>query len=261
MTRIEKTQINCSAFITLCSTLRKLQSDNPYDLVINGNQASIVKRQINESKIKEFIIDLNFLDELFKAIMTGSMGPLIIKGDAEQYLRNCSWACHYYRTEKESLDEYDHFELFHKIHFADLKSLSVEADIVKQFCRLFRIEYETCEPFVHENKNVSKVVTLPPKKFFNELFRTITFIGSGSFSQMTLDSERIAMMDSLDSLFAIKDLLAAREIDTSSIPDYNLFAIQQDEEAIFAFNFADRHLISINFRYDQLRIEIKKNYA
>lgn len=141
MTRIEKSQINLSAFIILSSNLKKVKSDRVVEIVNDGK--GVVIRQKEEGEKENFEIDLNFLDELFKAMVTGDPGPIIVTGEAEQYLRNCSYACYYYRNENERRGSFDHFDLFHNIHFPNLDSLNIEDDIVIQFCRLFRID-EIC---------------------------------------------------------------------------------------------------------------------
>lgn len=141
MTRIEKSQINLSAFIILSSNLKKVKSDRVVEIVNDGK--GVVIRQKEEGEKENFEIDLNFLDELFKAMVTGDPGPIIVTGEAEQYLRNCSYARYYYRNENERRGSFDHFDLFHNIHFPNLDSLNIEDDIVIQFCRLFRID-EIC---------------------------------------------------------------------------------------------------------------------
>jgi hypothetical protein len=101
MTRIEKTQINCSAFIILCSTLEKVQSNNVIEIVNDGK--GIVYRLKKENEQDDFTIDLNFLENLFKTLVSGNPSPVIVTGEAEQYLRNCSYACYYYKYYKTTL--------------------------------------------------------------------------------------------------------------------------------------------------------------
>jgi hypothetical protein len=191
--------------------------------------------------------------------MAGDAGCIVLEGNAEQYLRNCSFACYYYRNEKDIKGEFDHFDLFHKIHFADLKAINIEDDIVKILCGLFRIDFQICDPFVLCKKLTNEVIELNSKTTFNDLFRTISFSYSNGVSQMTLETDNIKMGDSLDALFAIKDLLFARQIDTSSIPEYSVFAIGQDEQIEFRFETPNRQFINIIFKYDKLKLDIKKN--
>jgi hypothetical protein len=139
--------------------------------------------------------------------------------------------------------------------------LATIINIIKQLCGLFRIDYKICLPFILCNKGSNKNVELPPKKVFNEIFRTVTISQIDNSIQISFESGKLEKKDSLDSLFAIKDLLFAKGIDTSSIPEYSLFSIQQDEEVLYSFNSTNGHLINIAFKYDHLKVDIKKNCA
>ena len=67
------------------------------------------------------------------------------------------------------------------------------------------------------------------------------------------------MRDSLDSLFATKDLLSARGIDTKLIPEYHQFSIQQNEQIHYSFGTLSGLQIQLTFRYDYFKIDFIKN--
>jgi hypothetical protein len=256
MTRIEKSQINLSAFIILSSNLKKVKSDRIVEIVNDGK--GIVIRQKEEGEKENFEIDLNFLDELFKAMVTGHPGPVIVNGEAEQYLRNCSYACYYYRNENERKGEFDHFDLFHNIHFPDFETLNINDDIVRQFCRLFRIDENLCMPFIDCQDNITQTIKLPEKEVFNQVFSQLTLSEDGATKTLTFESYPLKMNESLDTLFSIKDLLSCRKIDTSKIPEYNWFSIQQDEEVIYSFTINEMG-IEISFMYKGIIVKMNKN--
>lgn len=257
MNRIEKTQINISAFIILSSTLKKVKSDKIVEIVNDGR--GIVLRPKEEHEKDEFSIDLTFQDELFNAIVTGDPRPLVVTGEAEQYLRNNSYACYYYRKDNERNGEFDHFDLFHEIHFPDKSTLEVDQDIVKKICGLFRVDFTKCLPFFSSSLTENKKIKLPPKKVFNEIFENLSIASASGSIQLSFESGKLEMRDSLDSLFAIKDLLSARYIDTKQIPEYNWFAIQQNEQVHFPFATLSGLKIHLTYRYDYLKIDIIRN--
>ncbi len=248
MTRIEKTEINASAFIILSSTLKELQSDNKIKIVNEGRGVRIRKKEKHE---KDFTIDLTFLDTLFGAMVTGTMGPLVVTGEAEKYLRNCSYACDYHLNEAERMGEFDHFGLFHNIHFSNVENIGQDEEIIRLFCGLFRVDFKICQPFLTSSAEDEKVIDLPAKKVFNEIFSTITL----STQRLIFKSGTLDMRDSLNSLFATKDLLFAKGIDASSIPEYHVFSIQQNEEANFNFETKSGLKIRLTFRYVLFKVE------
>lgn len=259
MTRIEKTQINISAFITLSSILKNVQSDKIIEIVNDGG--SVILRDKEEHEKENLSIDLTFLAELFKAMVTGVPGPVILTGEAEQYLRNCSYACYYYRNESERRGLFDHFDLFHKIHFSNVETSNLDEDIVLQFCGLFRINPENVILFDKCNANCNSTIKLPEKKVFNQIFDSMQIDGDTKHYSLTVESYPLEMNESLDSLFAIKDLLSCRWIDTKIIPEYNLFSIQRDQELSYSFKTVTGMEFIITFRYDKLKVEMKKSSA
>lgn len=256
MTRIEKTKINISAFIILSSILEEVQSDHITEIIDNGRD--IVKRSKKENEKEAFLIDLTFLNKLSEDLLKGSQ-TIIIDNEDEKYLRNCSFACYYYRNENDRKGEFDHFDLFHNIHFANRNTSNIENDILKQLCGLFRIDYKLCLPFINCEKNIDRVVKLPSKVLFNQIFDNIIFKQFENLWQVTFESYTLNMMESLDSLFCIKDLFSCRGIDTKSIPEYNCFSIQENEEVKFSFKTVNGHKIIISFKYNRLIVDIIKN--
>jgi len=259
MVRIEKTQINNSAFIVLCSTLKKIKSDNVIDILDEGK--SVIYRKKEESEKENFEIDLEFLDVLFKALVTGDPGPVIVTGDDEKYLKNCSYACYYYRYENIEPSDYDHFSLFHKIHFSSQNILDNEKYFFRLLCGLFLVDFKLCLPFTNCENNIIKDIDLPEKHGFNQIFKTLKYRIETSREVLILESYPLTMMESLDSLFAIKDLLSCSKIDTSIIPEYNWFSIQRNEEVKFTFELFANYSLLISFRYDRLLLSINKNCA
>ena len=186
MTRIEKTQINISAFIILSSVLKELQSDNNVEIVNNGK--GFVYRPKEEHEKENFSIDLTFQDELFKALVGGDPRPLILTGEAEQYLRNNSYACYYYRKENKRNGDFDHFDLFHEIHFPNKNTLDIDQDIVKKICGLFRVDFVQCSPFFNSSLTENKKIVLPPKKVFNEIFSNLFIASDSSSTQLSFET-------------------------------------------------------------------------
>lgn len=257
MTRVEKTQINASAFIILCSTLEKIQSDRVIEPV--GN--SILIRQKSEQEKEDFTLELTFLKQMFDKLLMGGPGLLIVSGEAEKYLRNCSYACHYYQKENEITGPFDHFRLFHDIHFSDIRTGEDDRAIVNQFCRLFRIPSDICLPFINcSDKSNSKIDLSKSRqqKPFNEIFSTVSMDRISDSFHMVFESEELNMQSSLDSLFAVKDLLFARGIDTSNIPEQNWFSIGRNEEVKYPFISRDGLAVRLTFKYSYLKVEIWK---
>lgn len=250
MTRIEKTQINCSAFITLSATLKEVRSENIIE--ISNDSQQILLRQKKKHEKEDFTIDLSFLSQLSSALLLGGVEPLILKGEAEKYLRNCSFACYYYRVEKDRNEDFDHFDIFHKIHFDSDKN---EETILKLFCRIFRIDFNLCKE-IFEKDFESKTINLKPKETFNELFRTINLVNKENLHQLIFESSKLEMIQSLDSLFACKDLLFSKGIDTSKIMEYPVFGIQQDEKIVFSFIISQKMEMELHFKYDYFEVNV-----
>jgi hypothetical protein len=255
MTRIEKTQINASGFIILSSTLKKIQSDNITEIVNEGK--GIVHRKKEKHEQDDFSINLDFLQDIFKAMVTGDMAPIVLSGEAESYLRNCSFACYYYRKENERRGEFDHFDLFHNIHFPTSDKANSIENIIQLFCGLFRIDFDACRPFFSKVKEEEKTLVLPPQKVFNEVFTSIKFQNNNDSKQLTFESGLLDMNKSLDSLFATKDLLFANGLNTASIPEHHVFSIEQRDEVKYEFKSTTDLEIKLTFRYDYFKVEFK----
>jgi hypothetical protein len=136
MVRIEKTQINIGGFITILSTLEKIQSDKVIEIKDEGR--SVILRPKEEFEKEDFRINLTRLTELFQKMVSGGARSLLISDEEETYIRNCSYACSYFQKENESYGEFDHFRLFHEIHFTKTEQEYFEKDLMELFCRLFR---------------------------------------------------------------------------------------------------------------------------
>ena len=256
MTRIEKTQINASGFIILSSTLKKIQSDNIIEIV--NEVKGVVYKKKEEHEKDDFSIGLDFLQEIFNAMVTDDMAPLVLTNEAESYLRNCSFACYYYRKENERRGEFDHFGLFHNIHFPISDKANSIENIIQLFCGLFRIDFEVCRQFFSKDKEEEKTILLPPPIVFNEIFKSIKFQNSNDSKQLTFESGLLDMSKSLDSLYATKDLFFANGLNTTSIPEHHVFSIGQHDEVNYEFKEATDFEITLTFRYDYFRVEFKK---
>ena len=257
MTRIEKTQINCSAFIILTATLKKVQSDSVIEIV-NDGQGIVVRPKKPEEK-EEFYIDLTFLDQMFTKLVMTDHSPLLVTGEAEKYLRNCSFACYYFRKENERLENFDHFDTFHENHFLKTDNIENESILLKQFCQLFRIEYSHCLPFTNCDNVSNSSIQLPDKKTFNDVFKSIEINRQDKRQEIIFESYKLTMMESLDTLFAIKDLLFSKGIDTTAIPEYHWFSIGQDEEVHYNFITINGQRTEVSFKYDNVKFKIEKN--
>jgi hypothetical protein len=259
MTRIEKTQVNVGAFIILCSTLEKIQSDKIIEI---GNEGtSITLRHKAESEKEILTLDLSLLNELFKSMVSGDPAPLVVNGEAEKYLKNCSFACDFYRNENEKFGSFDHFDLFHKIHFKGILVDKLEEEIIKHFCGLFRIEFSLCSTFFSNRSIANETIKLPVKRAFNEIFQNLTISIKENERSLVFDSCHLTMKESLDALFTVKDLLSSYRIDVSQIPEYNWFSIPENDTITFKFLTLHDFRIKISFKYDQVVVEINKNCA
>jgi len=254
MTRIEDTELNFTAFLIMLSTLKKVQTPDRFTPIIEDNKLSIVETT-PEIKAEQFSPDLNFLEKLFIQLDLGKYNPLILTGEDEEYLKKCSHACYYVYNEPPTVKQFDPFNVFHTIHFKDVSALTFEQAFIQHFCEMFRIEYSISIPFINCQKNIeTKKQTLN-----NRFFKTVVFTEENNTIQISFESETLILKHSLDALFMIKDLLFARGIDTSSIPESSVFAIPQNTQVIFPFNSQYGQLITIIFRNDNIKLEIKKN--
>ena len=107
MVRIEKTEINASAFIILMSTLQKIKDKKIVEIAGKG----IVIRDKKPQETEEFSIDLALLKKMFEKFVTGGPKALVVDGADEDYLRNLSYACDFYQKEEHKFGEFDHFAL------------------------------------------------------------------------------------------------------------------------------------------------------
>jgi hypothetical protein len=258
MTRIEKTKINCSAFMILTAALKNAQSEKIIEIVNDGS--SVTFRPKKEEEKDEFYIDLTFLDKLANKLLMTDHSPLLVTGDAEKYLRNCSFACFYFRKENERFESFDPFEIFHEIHFPKIENNENELILLNQFCLLFRIDYSNCLTFINNSKESNLLIQLPAKKHFNDIFESINIYQFDKSKEIVFESYKLTMMDSLDTLFSIKDLLFSKGIDTSIIPEYHIFGIEQYEEVHYNFSNFKKQRIEITFRYDYVRFRIEEAF-
>ena len=257
MTRIEKTQINCSAFTILTSTLKDVQSDKIIEIVNDGK--GVIMRNKKQDEKEDFQIDLKFLEQMFTKLALTDPSPLLVTGDAKEYLKNCSYACYYFRKEKKRRGDFDHFDIFHEIHFQETPADENESILLRQFCRLFRIDFNKCLPYI-DCKEISDLTSkLPEKKVFNEIFKTIYIKTIDLQKQIIFDSHNLTMMESLDTLFAIKDLLYSKGIDTTKIPEQNWFTIGQNDEVKYEFTSINGQKIIVTFTYDHVIFTMIKN--
>lgn len=252
MITIEKTQINISALITLCGTLKEINSNKIVQISDDGKKVSIRDREENE--YEDFRIDLKFLDEIFGEVVNQTPRTLIFENDAEKYLKNCSFACDYYRPGKHISDKYDHFKIFHNIHFEEEKDS--ENNVKVYFCRMFRIDDELFKGFndcLEENKDL----TLESNGAFNHIFKKLV-IRSNNELTYKFTTENIEYHQVNDALFSIKDLLSNKGYDVSQIPNRLFFTMQQGGKLNYIFSLGTSDMILQAENYS-LSVEFRKN--
>lgn len=255
MVRIEKTEINCSAFIILTATLKELQNDRVVEIVNDGRSVRI--RNKEEFEKEEFTIDLTLMEGLFDDfIVKSSPKALMLDGKDEEYLRNLSFACDYYKKEEHYLGEFDHFGLFHNIHFVDTPSQEVENTLLRLFCGLFRIDFVKCQPFLQSDKNIDLSTSLPTKEVFNQVFESIIISSTNNKASITFESCELDYRDALNTLYSIKDLLAGKRIDVSQIPEHHVFSVSLTDRLNFEFTTINNYDISIVFMHNYVKFEM-----
>lgn len=255
MTRIEKTQINLSAFIVISSTLKEIQSDQIIEITDGGKKVIIRPKKAHEKH--QLSIDLTFLEQISKTFLFGAHAPIVLTGEAEQYLRSCSYACYYYKTESKELTPLDFFGLFHQVHFTDIPADNFADVFVQRLLGLFRIDPLLAKTFL---KPITVEIghKLNEPKAVNEVFSRLVFTTENGRNKMILESGKIDMMKSIDSLFSAKDLLFASGFNVQIIPESHVFAIQKDEQVSYKFENTAINMTLI-FKYDQFKIEVLLN--
>ncbi len=67
------------------------------------------------------------------------------------------------RMENERKGLFDHFDLFHNIHFSSVELADLDKDIILQFCGLFRVDPDKMAPFNNCKVNTNSTTKLPEK--------------------------------------------------------------------------------------------------
>ena len=257
MIRIEKTEINCAAFIILTSTLDQVQSTEVFEIA--DNYSSFKIRPKTKDEQQDLTIDLSFLKEIFGKFVRG-LAPIVATNEAEKYIKKCSHACYYFRTENNDVNDFDSFDIFHEIHFQNIPSSENDLALLRQFCRLFRIDFKFCLPFENCQENEA-LIELPPKIAFNEVFKSIHIKKIDSQHQIIFESQKLDMRDSINTLFTIKDLLFSRGFNVTQIPELGNFSIQQNEQVEYSFESENGQKIILTFKYELVKFAIIKNAA
>lgn len=251
MITIEKTQLNISALITLCGTLKEIKSNKIVEISDNGKKISIRDRKENE--YEDFRIDLKFLDEIFTEAVNQTPRTLIFENDAEKYLKNCSFACDYYRPENHITDKFDHFKIFHNIHFKETNDS--ENDVKTYFCQMFRIDNELFKGYNDCHKE-NKELNLESNGAFNHIFKKLLIRHNDELTYK-FTTENIEYHEVNDALFSIKDLLSNKGYDVSHIPSRHFFSMQQGEKLNYNFSLGSSEII-IEVENHSLNVEFKK---
>ncbi|UEQ76638.1 hypothetical protein [Chryseobacterium arthrosphaerae] len=253
MITIEKTEINASALLSIVATLKDINSEKIISVSEDGQKVMIRDRRDDE--YEDFRIDLKFLDDIFSEIVNGIRRTLEFNDESEKYLKNCSFACSYYRQPDHSDRKFDHFQIFHDIHFEE--TLDAENDIKIYFCRLFRIDDEIFNNFNDCSANESEL-ELPSDGGFNHYFKKLIIEKKEKLSFRFL-SEKIEYSKISDILYSIKDLLINKGYDVSQIPNVKFFVIRQDQTLTYNFNLGKTEMeIKIEMGDQKVMVSFEK---
>ncbi|BDS11493.1 hypothetical protein [Aureispira anguillae] len=261
MLRIEKTQLNISALITMSSGLKKLQSNTITEMMDKGEKAGqvIITREKRENEKTDLQLSLELLNKLFFSLVGGPPSPLILSGDEERYLRNCSYAYYYYKTEEAEISPLDVFGVFHKTHFNTPPPNELHKEFPKMLLSTFGLNPELSQAF---NKyQQTSPIALPSPKSFNHVFQTLKTEFVNNEIKLVLEATNLEMTKSIDSLFALKDLLFCCEFDTSSILEHHEFSKISGQKDTYNWGAKNGIKPSIEFDYDYLKVDVTKNCA
>lgn len=263
MIKIENTEINGGAFITLIATLKELNKDTVVEILDEGKR--VVIRPKEEHEKVAFNLNLKKLEEYFERFMVkGDQHPLILEGEDEAYLRNLSFACDFYLQEEHRQGEFDFFGLFHRIHFVKISDeTKIDNELLRLICGLFRVDFSKCNPYVVFEKNINEKLLLSTKdKLFNEIFDTITIKSNNDEIKITFESGKLEAHTALNALYSIKDLLYAKGIDVSRIPErISFFVPPTNHKALFEFHISEKTRLILHFGADYFKLEMTKAHT